>query len=111
MESVGGAVIGREREQNVLSEFVTAPGGRALVLRGDAGVGKSALLDHVVDLANAHQHRVVRATGVEAESELPFAGLHQILYPLSSHIDQLDDAHRRVFDVVFGRGESSPPRS
>ncbi|MGW0812856.1 ATP-binding protein [Streptomyces viridiviolaceus] len=109
MESIGGAMIGREREQKVLSEFVTAPGGRALVLRGDAGVGKSALLEHVVDLANAGRHRVVRATGVEAESELPFAGLHQFLYPLLSHIDQLDNVHRRVFDVVFGRSESSPP--
>lgn len=109
MDSTGGTMIGREREQKVLSEFVTAPGGQALVLRGDAGVGKSTLLEHVVGLAHTHAHRVVRAAGVEAESELPFAGLHQFLYPLLSHIDRLDDVHRRVFDVVFGRNESSPP--
>ncbi|MFF9340401.1 MULTISPECIES: AAA family ATPase [unclassified Streptomyces] len=109
MESTGRTMIGREPEQKVLSEFVTAPGGQALVLRGEAGVGKSTLLEHVAGLAHTHGHRVVRAAGVEAESELPFAGLHQFLYPLLSHIDRLDDVHRRVFDVVFGRSESSPP--
>ncbi|MFE9629257.1 AAA family ATPase, partial [Streptomyces sp. NPDC006527] len=102
-------MVGRESEQEVLSAFVAAPEGRALVLRGDAGVGKSALLDHVVELAAAEKHRVIRAAGVEAESELPFAGLHQFLYPLLNHLDRLDDAHRRVFDVVFGRGEDTPP--
>ncbi|CCK24630.1 LuxR family transcriptional regulator [Streptomyces davaonensis JCM 4913] len=109
MDSVVGAMVGREREQELLSEFVTAPGGRALVLRGETGVGKSALLDHVADLATGEKHRVIRAAGVEAESELPFAGLHQFLYPLLSYVDRLDDVHRRVFDVVFGRDESTPP--
>ncbi|MGP4013893.1 ATP-binding protein, partial [Streptomyces sp. 4N124] len=102
-------MVGRESEQEVLSAFVAASGGQALVLRGDAGVGKSALLNHVVELAAAEKHRVIRAAGVEAESELPFAGLHQILYPLLTHIDRLDDPHRGVFDVVFGRGEGTPP--
>ncbi|MFD7284038.1 AAA family ATPase, partial [Streptomyces sp. NPDC059862] len=102
-------MVGRGSEQEVLSAFVAAPGGAALVLRGDAGVGKSALLDHLVELATAENHRVIRAAGVEAESELPFAGLHQFLYPLLTHMDRLDDAHRRVFDVVFGRGEGTPP--
>jgi hypothetical protein len=102
-------MVGRESEQEGLSAFVAAPGGRALVLRGDAGVGKSALLDHVAELATAQQHRVIRAAGVEAESELPFAGLHQFLYPLLTYIDRLDDAHRGVFDVVFGRGGGTPP--
>lgn len=109
MESVFGTMVGRESEQEGLSAFVAAPGGRALVLRGDAGVGKSALLDHVAELATAQQHRVIRAAGVEAESELPFAGLHQFLYPLLTYIDRLDDAHRGVFDVVFGRGGGTPP--
>ncbi|MFV5998012.1 helix-turn-helix transcriptional regulator [Streptomyces sp. NPDC056231] len=109
MESIGRTMVGREREREVLSDFVTASGGRALVLRGDTGVGKSALLEHVADLAAAEKHRVIRAAGVEAESELPFAGLHQFLYPLLSHIDRLDDVHRRVFDVIFGRTEGTPP--
>ncbi|MEV7077977.1 ATP-binding protein, partial [Streptomyces sp. NPDC093516] len=107
--SAVGAIVGRDNEQELLSAFVSAPAGRALVLRGDSGVGKSALLDHVAQLATAEQHRVIRAAGVEAESELPFAGLHQFLYPLLPHIEQLDEAHRKVFDVVFGRSEGTPP--
>ncbi|MYW62520.1 AAA family ATPase [Streptomyces sp. SID8379] len=102
-------MIGRESEQEVLSAFVADTGGRSLVLRGDTGVGKSALLEHVVDVAATHAYRIIRAAGVEAESELPFAGLHQFLYPLLSHIDRLDDMHRKVFDVVFGRSEGTPP--
>ncbi|MFF4355074.1 AAA family ATPase [Streptomyces sp. NPDC001530] len=109
VESMVGTMVGRESEQEVLSAFVAASGGRALVLRGDTGVGKSALLDHVAELATAERHRVIRAAGVEAESELPFAGLHQFLYPLLTYIDRLDDTHRGVFDVVFGRGEGAPP--
>ncbi|WP_320774718.1 helix-turn-helix transcriptional regulator [Streptomyces sp. CRN 30] len=102
-------MIGRDDELRTLSEFVAAPGGRALVLRGDTGVGKSALLEHAAGLAAAENQRVIRAAGVEAESELPFAGLHQFLYPLLSSIDRLDEVHRRVFDVVFGRSTQAPP--
>ncbi|WP_225812089.1 helix-turn-helix transcriptional regulator [Streptomyces spinosus] len=102
-------MVGREQEQEVLSAFVAAPEGRALVLRGDTGVGKSALLDHVAGLAADEKHRVIRAAGVEAESELPFAGLHQFLYPLLSYVDRLDVGHRGVFDVVFGRNGGPPP--
>lgn len=109
MESAVRTMVGRDSEREVLSAFVAAPGGRALVLRGDSGVGKSALLGHVSQLAAAEQHRVIRAAGVEAESELPFAGLHQVLYPLLSSIDRLDEVHRKVFDVVFGRSEGTPP--
>ncbi|MFD8994177.1 ATP-binding protein [Streptomyces abikoensis] len=109
MESFDGTLIGREPEQEALSAFVTGTGGRALVLRGDAGVGKSTLLDHVADLASGKEHRVIRAVGVEAESELPFAGLHQFLHPLLPSVNQLDDSHRRAFDVVFGRSEGAPP--
>ncbi|MFJ7495118.1 AAA family ATPase [Streptomyces sp. NPDC097727] len=109
MGSIDRTIVGREREQEVLSGFVTAAGGRALILQGETGVGKSALLDHVTDLASGEKHRVIRAAGVEAESELPFAGLHQFLYPLLAYIDRLDDSHREVFDVVFGRSEGPPP--
>ncbi|SEE58670.1 LuxR family transcriptional regulator [Streptomyces sp. TLI_105] len=109
MKSITGSLVGREPEQEVLADFVRADEGRPLVLRGDTGVGKSALLDHVADLAADEQHRVVRAAGVEAESGLPFAGLHQFLYPLLSSIERLDDSHREVFDVVFGRGRDTPP--
>ncbi|HXA62503.1 MAG TPA: AAA family ATPase [Streptosporangiaceae bacterium] len=109
MESLDPTMVGRDGEQGQLSEFVTAAGGQALILRGETGVGKSALLDHVAGLAAREQYEVIRAAGVEAESELPFAGLHQFLYPLLPHLSGLDDGHRAVFDVVFGRSEGKAP--
>ncbi|MFB6891356.1 AAA family ATPase [Kitasatospora sp. NPDC056327] len=102
-------MVGREPEQEVLAGFVTAPGGRALVVGGEAGVGKSALLDHAAALAAADGHRVVGAAGAEAEWELPYAGLHQLLHPLLPDIGRLDDEHRGVLDVVFGRSAGPPP--
>ncbi|MDY0816187.1 LuxR family transcriptional regulator [Kitasatospora purpeofusca] len=75
-------MVGRDGERTRLSAFVRAPDGQALVLRGEAGVGKSTLLDLAARLAAEDGQLVVRATGVEAESGLPHAGLHQLLYPL-----------------------------
>ncbi|MER7705153.1 AAA family ATPase [Kitasatospora sp. NPDC097605] len=109
MEPLNAAMVGRDREQAELSGFMTAPGGRALVLGGETGVGKSTLLDHVAGLAAADGHRVVRAAGAEAESELPYAGLHQLLHPLLPEIARLDDAQRALLDVVFGRSSGPPP--
>ncbi|MFE9611384.1 AAA family ATPase [Streptomyces sp. NPDC006012] len=102
-------MIGRESERETLSAFVNSSSGQALTLRGETGVGKTALLDHVARLAAREGHRVIRAAGVEAESDLPFAGLHQFLYPLLSHIDRLDEATRATFDVVFRGSEDKPP--
>ncbi|WP_042394955.1 helix-turn-helix transcriptional regulator [Streptacidiphilus carbonis] len=104
-----GSIVGREGEKKVLSDFVSGAAGRALVLRGDTGVGKSSLLDHVSELAASEQHRLIRAAGVEAESELPFAGLHQALYPLLGYVERLDDSARGVWDVVFGGSADTPP--
>ncbi|MEV5607468.1 AAA family ATPase [Streptomyces sp. NPDC052225] len=109
MVSFDGSMVGRENEQQVLTAFVRGTDAQALVLRGETGVGKSALLDHAAALAADEDHRVIRAAGVEAEAELPFSGLHQFLYPLLPSIDRLDEVQRRVFDVVFGRSEGAPP--
>ncbi|MEW1910436.1 AAA family ATPase [Kitasatospora sp. NPDC085895] len=109
MESGSTPMVGREGEQAELSTFVTTAASGALVLRGEAGVGKSALLGHAVALAEQEDHAVIRAAGVEAESELPYAGLHQFLHPLLSEVAQLDDGTRAVFDAVFGRAEGDPP--
>ncbi|MFD0262516.1 AAA family ATPase [Kitasatospora indigofera] len=109
MESLASPIVGREAEESVLSSFVTSSGGQALVLRGETGVGKSALLKHVAERAAGAGFRVVRAVGVEAESNLPFAGLHQLLHPLLGHAEQLDGVHRVAFDVVFGRSRADAP--
>ncbi|MFI6603582.1 LuxR C-terminal-related transcriptional regulator [Nonomuraea sp. NPDC050536] len=103
------SLVGRDGVQGQLSAFMTATGGQALILRGETGVGKSTLLDHVAGLAAPETHRVIRAAGVEAEAELPFAGLHQLLYSLLPHAAGLDEGHRAVFDVVFGLREGTAP--
>ncbi|MBZ4319874.1 AAA family ATPase [Streptomyces huiliensis] len=108
MEPAETPLVGRGRELALLSAFVAAPGGQALVLRGEAGVGKSALVDQAARWAARADHVLIRATGVEAESELPFAGLHQCLYPLLGRTARPDKRHD-VLDVVFGGGEGEPP--
>ncbi|MEW2288495.1 ATP-binding protein, partial [Streptomyces sp. NPDC047841] len=102
-------MIGRDDELRQLSAFVTTAERQALVLRGETGVGKSALLDHVARLASGAGHQVVRAAGAEAESGLPFAGLHQLVHPLLPAVDRLDQVHRDVFATVFGRSDGKPP--
>lgn len=75
---------GRESECAVLDSLVgrlQTGGSQVLVLRGEAGVGKTALLDYLVG-ALMPRCRVARAVGVEAEVELPYSGLHQLCGPM-----------------------------
>jgi len=105
------AIVGRGEELARLETFAASGTGQALVLRGETGVGKSALVDHVAAFARQDGQRVIRAAGVEAESELPYAGLHQLLYPVLSELEPSDDddgAWRRL-GAVFGRAEGDPP--
>ncbi|MFE3254702.1 AAA family ATPase [Nocardia sp. NPDC059091] len=102
-------MVGREVEQAELLAFVSSAQGRALILRGEAGVGKSSLLSHAAVTAEHVGHTVVRAAGVEAESQLPYAGLHQLLHPLLTEIGGLDEGSRAAFDAVFGGVPSNPP--
>ncbi|MFD8084546.1 AAA family ATPase [Kitasatospora sp. NPDC059722] len=107
-------MVGRDGERARLATFVRAGDGRALLLRGEAGVGKSALLDLAGRLAAGDGQLVVRATGVEAEAELPYAGLHQLLYPLLSDAGRpasarLDAAARAALDAAFGGMDGPPP--
>ncbi|WP_433566132.1 helix-turn-helix transcriptional regulator [Nocardia sp. CA-151230] len=109
METTNTTMVGREVEQAELLAFVMSAAGQALVLRGETGVGKSSLLSHAVAMAEQAGHTVVRAAGVEAESELPYAGLHQILHPLLANVEGLDDGSRAVLEAVFGGVRSDPP--
>ncbi|MFI9834463.1 AAA family ATPase, partial [Streptomyces sp. NPDC051913] len=102
-------MVGRDGERGRLAAFVTATEGQALVLRGETGTGKSALLDHAAELSTRAGHEVIRSAGVEAESGLPFAGLHQMLHTLLPWVDRLDAVHRTVFDTAFGQGDGRPP--
>jgi predicted ATPase len=78
-----------------------------LVVRGDAGVGKSALLEYAVN--SATDMRTLRALGVESEMELAFAGLHQLCAPLLDQLTEIPAPQRTALETVFGVREGAPP--
>ncbi len=101
---------GRRDECALLDGMLVAVRGgdsRTLVLRGEAGVGKTALLDHLV--AAASDLRVVRAVGVESELELAFASLHQMCAPLLEHRARIPAPQREAIEVVFGLRSGPAP--
>jgi DNA-binding CsgD family transcriptional regulator/tetratricopeptide (TPR) repeat protein len=98
-------LIGRKDEQGRIEgliDDVRARRGGALVVRGEAGVGKSALLEYAAGAAS--DFRILRATGIQSEAELAFAALHALLHPLTAELDALPrpqaDALRR--DLALG---------
>ena len=105
------ALIGRDDVVRRLDEFVDGlgAGGRALVISGDAGIGKSALLRHVGRRATAAHCQILSAIGVESEAELAFAGLHQLLGPILEQSDRLPDPRRRALEAAFGLTDARVP--
>ncbi|WP_380285921.1 AAA family ATPase [Kitasatospora purpeofusca] len=102
-------LYGREREQAAVGALLDgARGGRSgvLVLRGEPGIGKTALLEYAVAAAGGGV-RVVRAAGVEYEAELPFAGLSLLLAPGLDRLDALPGPQRRSLEGAFGLGEAA----
>jgi DNA-binding CsgD family transcriptional regulator len=80
---------------------------RTLVVRGEAGVGKTALLNYAVEAAP--DLRVVRAVGVESEMELAFAALHQLCAPMLDRLGRLPAPQREALEIVFGLSGGAPP--
>ena len=95
----------RSALEHLLAEVRTGTSG-ALVLIGEAGIGKTVLLDFTVDAAE--DLRVVRTVGVEAESTYPFAALHQLLTPFIQGVAHLPEAQRRALDIAWGRATGAP---
>jgi hypothetical protein len=91
-------IIGREHELEVLTAAVDAAAGAgcALAVCGEPGIGKSVLLEATARRGQERGHLVLRATGVEAESRLPFAGLHELLCPVLGAADVLAPPQRRA---------------
>jgi len=80
---------------------------QVVVLRGDPGVGKSALLDYTAEAAKGM--RTLRACGVESEMELPFAALHQLCVPLLDRLARIPAPQRAALETVFGISVGAPP--
>src|SRR5216684_7335908 len=100
----------RFRERGVLDRFVAgvrAGEGRALVVRGEPGVGKTVLLDYLAGRASGC--RVARAVGVQSEMELAFAGLHQLCAPMLDHSERLPAPQRQALRTVFGLSAGPVP--
>jgi DNA-binding CsgD family transcriptional regulator/tetratricopeptide (TPR) repeat protein len=108
--SGGSALRGRESERAVLERLLDeARDGHsgAIVLRGEAGIGKTALLEYVVEAAS--DFRVVRSGGVEAELELAFAGVHQLCAPLLEGLDRLPAPQQHALRAAFGLAADGAP--
>ena len=104
-------LVGRGAEIDVLQSFIVRAGlgGEALVLVGDAGVGKTALLDVAARRAISLGINVARAGGGEFEAEISFSSLHQLLLPLLEGIEELRPRYRDALSVALGLGEGRPP--
>ena len=103
-------LVGRRVECNMLELLLSATSGGhggSLVLRGDPGVGKSALLEFAVD--SARGFRVARTCGVEAEVELPFAALHQLCSPALELVAELPAPQQAALEIAFGLRNGPAP--
>src|SRR5258708_5630624 len=102
---------GRERERAALSQLlfdVRSGRSRALVLRGEPGVGKTALLDDLC--ARASDVALVRGAGVESEAELAFAGLHHMCSQMiEEKLDLLPRPQRDAIRIAFGESAGGTP--
>jgi DNA-binding CsgD family transcriptional regulator len=106
----GPGLRGRRHECEALDRLlagVRAEQSQVLVLRGEAGVGKTALLHYLQERASGC--RIARAAGVESEMELAFAGLHQLCAPLLGGVADLPDPQRAAIGTAFGLAAGEAP--
>jgi hypothetical protein len=105
-----GPVIGRENDVRLLRSFVDRASleGGALLLSGEAGVGKTVLLDEAAAHASTIGSRVLRAVGAEFEADVSFAGLNQLLRPLFDELEQLSALDSHAMKVALGLGDGPP---
>jgi DNA-binding CsgD family transcriptional regulator len=106
----GLALRGRASECGTLDRLldgVRARRSQVLVLRGEAGIGKTALLEYLAETASGC--RVVRAAGIESEMELAYAGLHQLCAPMLDRVARLAGPQRDALRTAFGMSEGKTP--
>ena len=104
------SLLGRTRERALLDQLLaTARQGQSavLVVRGEAGIGKTALLQYAA--RQASDFRVARIAGIEAEMELPFAAVHQLCAPIAARLTALPEPQREALSVALGLSSGSAP--
>ena len=105
----GGELLGRKREMTALEDLlqgVRDGHGGVLVVHGEGGVGKTALLDQAID--GAEGFRTIRTAGSEAEMELPFAAVQQLSSPFLDRMDRLPGPQAEALGIAFGFRSGSP---
>ncbi|MDH6493124.1 LuxR family transcriptional regulator [Streptomyces sp. SAI-127] len=104
-------LIGRDDQLDLLRRLLADPRshGSALLVRGAPGIGKTALLAETATLAERLGYRILRTSGVEAESDIPYAGLQLVLRPLSAGAAELAAPHRQALDTALGHAEAAVP--
>ena len=103
-------MLGRRAERAELDGLLGAArqgNSGALVLRGDAGIGKTSLLDFAVTTAGDFE--VVRIDGFESERDLAYAGVHRLLVPFLDGVSRLPARQRSALESAFGLGHGEPP--
>src|SRR5262249_19507965 len=90
-----------------LIEDVRRGDSRSLVLRGEAGIGKTALLEYLV--GSVSDFSILHATGVESEMELAYASLQQVCAPLTDRLERIPAPQRLALEIVFGRSPGPAP--
>jgi DNA-binding CsgD family transcriptional regulator/tetratricopeptide (TPR) repeat protein len=103
-------LFGRETESRIVRDLVenVATHGGALVLHGEPGVGKSALVQVAMRLAGESEMLVLKTSGVETEARMPFAGLHQLLRPVFARAEELPAVQRDALLAAFGAASEAP---
>ena len=105
------ALLGRADELATLTRLIDRlpEQGGAVVVLGEAGIGKTSLVRAAADYARTRDALVLETTGVEAEAQMPFAGLHQLLRPVMSSADRLPARQWNALRAAFGMVECPPP--
>ncbi len=105
-------LLGRRVECEALDRLLAdavAGTSQALVLRGEAGVGKTALLGYLSERVEGSGLRIARAAGVESEMELAYSSLHQLCVTMLDHLERLPVPQRAALETVFGLSEGPAP--
>lgn len=104
-------LFGRESQVDRVREAIEhiEERGAALIVRGEAGTGKTALLAEASAVATARGVRVLTIAGVESETRLPFAALQSLLHPVRSAFDRLPEPRRQALRVAFGMSDAAAP--
>jgi DNA-binding NarL/FixJ family response regulator len=105
-------LFGRAPELKELTELIDGFDDRSgVIIQGEVGIGKSALLAQVIAAASSSGLRVLTTTAVEAEQNLPYGGLHQLLYPIRTGADALVERQRDALRTALGLANGAVPNA